>query len=186
MGGDLNGVDQYLEYLQSFGVTTIYINPIFDSASNHGYDTQDYYKVDPYFGTQKDWENLVKHARQRGMRIILDSVFNHMSSDSPIFDRYRHYPAAGACESPSSAYRNWFLFRPPGAAEPSPCAPSAGGNDTSYNGWLGFDSLPVLTKDNPRVQEYFIKGADCVARRWLLNGAAASGATVQLRGTIPS
>src|SRR5439155_9582420 len=139
MGGDLKGVDQYLEYLQSLGVTTIYFNPIFDSASNHGYDTQDYYKIDPYFGTQQDWDNLVKDAGQRGMRIILDGVFNHMSSDSPVFDRYRYYPAAGACESPSSAYRNWFFFRPPGAAEPSPCVPSAGGNNTYYNGWLGFD-----------------------------------------------
>ena len=62
MGGDLKGVDQKLEYLQSLGVNTIYFNPIFDSGSNHGYDTQDYYRIDPYFGTQKDWENLVKHA----------------------------------------------------------------------------------------------------------------------------
>ncbi len=90
MGGDLKGVDQYLDYLQSLGVNTLYFNPIFDAASNHGYDTQDYYKIDPYFGTQKDWENLVKHAQQRGMRIVLDGVFNHLSSDSPFFDRYHH------------------------------------------------------------------------------------------------
>ncbi len=99
MGGDLKGVDQYLDYLQSLGVNTIYFNPIFDAGSNHGYDTQDYYQIDPYFGTQKDWENLVKHADQRGMRIMLDGVFNHLSSDSPFFDRYHHYAAAGACES---------------------------------------------------------------------------------------
>ena len=84
MGGDLKGVDQYLDYLKSVGVNTLYFNPIFDSGSNHGYDTQDYYKIDPYFGTQKDWENLVKHANQLGMRIVLDGVFNHMSSDSPL------------------------------------------------------------------------------------------------------
>jgi glycosidase len=90
-GGDLRGVDQYLDYLQSLGVNTIYFNPIFDAGSNHSYDTQDYYSIDPYFGTQKDWQNLVKHADQRGMRIVLDGVFNHLSSDSPIFDRYHHY-----------------------------------------------------------------------------------------------
>ena len=84
MGGDLKGVDQSLDYLQSVGVNTIYFNPVFDAGSNHSYDTQDYYQIDPYFGTQKDWENLVKHAEQRGMRIILDGVFNHMSSDSPL------------------------------------------------------------------------------------------------------
>jgi glycosidase len=70
MGGDLKGVDQYLDYLASFGVNTIYFNPIFDAGSNHSYDTQDYYKLDPYFGTQKDWENLVKHADQLGIRIV--------------------------------------------------------------------------------------------------------------------
>ena len=56
-------------------------------------------KIDPYFGTQKDWDNLVKHADERGIRIILDGVFNHLSSDSPFFDRYHHYPTVGACES---------------------------------------------------------------------------------------
>ena len=110
MGGDLKGVDQYLDYLKSLGVNTLYFNPIFDAGSNHSYDTQDYYKIDPYFGTQKDWENLVKHANQRGMRIVLDGVFNHLSSDSPFFDRYHHYAAVGACESLTSPYRAWFYF----------------------------------------------------------------------------
>ncbi len=99
-GGDLKGVDQNIDYLHSLGVNTIYFNPIFDSGSNHGYDTQDYYKIDPYFGTQKDWDDLVKHANQVGIKIVLDGVFNHMSSDSPLFDRYHHYPTVvGACES---------------------------------------------------------------------------------------
>ena len=57
----------------------------------------------PYFGTQKDWDNLVKHADQAGIRIILDGVFNHMSSDSPFFDRYHHYATVGACESATLA-----------------------------------------------------------------------------------
>lgn len=104
-GGDLKGVDQYLDYLEKLGVNTLYFNPIFDAGSNHSYDTQDYYKIDPYFGTQKDWENLVKHAKDEDMRIVLDGVFNHMSSDSPIFDRYGHYAAVGACESLASPYR---------------------------------------------------------------------------------
>ena len=99
MGGDLKGVDQQLAYLQSLGVNAIYFNPIFDAGSNHSYDTQDYKKVDPYFGTQKDFDNLVKHAKALGIRVILDGVFNHMSSDSPLFDRYHHYATVGACES---------------------------------------------------------------------------------------
>ncbi len=174
MGGDLKGVDQYLDYLQSLGVTAIYFNPIFDAASNHSYDTQDYYSIDPYFGTQKDWENLVKHATQRGMRIILDGVFNHLSSDSPFFDRYHHYPTVGACESADSPYRNWFVFRAPVGNEPSVCAPSTpGGTDTYYSGWFGFDSIPVINKSNPDVQNYFLFDTNSVARYWLNQGASA-------------
>src|SRR5207245_3463522 len=99
MGGDLKGVDQQLDYLQSIGVTTIYFNPIFDAGSNHSYDTQDYTKIDPYFGTQKDWDNLAKHVQQRGMHLVLDGAFNHMSSDSPFFDRYHHSSTLDPCQS---------------------------------------------------------------------------------------
>jgi glycosidase len=177
MGGDLKGVDQQLDYLQSLGVNTLYFNPIFDAGSNHSYDTQDYLKIDPYFGTQKDWENLNKHADQLGIRIILDGVFNHMSSDSPFFDRYHHYATVGACESATSPYRSWFHFRPPTGNEPSVCAPSTpGGTDTFYDGWFGFDSIPVLNKSLPAVQEYFVNdsvstGSDSVSKHWLNAGA---------------
>ncbi|HWQ15163.1 MAG TPA: alpha-amylase family glycosyl hydrolase [Roseiflexaceae bacterium] len=169
-GGDLKGVDQYLDYLQALGVTAIYFNPIFDAGSNHSYDTQDYYRIDPYFGTQKDWENLVKHAKQRGIRIILDGVFNHLSSDSPFFDRYQHYDTVGACESTSSPYRSWFVFRTVPAGSGT-CAGDAGPLSAVYEGWFGFDSIPVLNKSNPEVQAYFLTGQNSVTRYWLERGA---------------
>ncbi len=172
MGGDLKGVDQYLDYLQSLGVNTIYFNPIFDAGSNHSYDTQDYYKIDPFFGTQKDWENLVKHTTQRGMRIVLDGVFNHLSSDSPFFDRYHHYPALGACESLASPYRSWFYFHDvaPGTGT---CVGSDGTpSGATYDGWFGFDSIPVINKTLPEVQAYFITNQDSVTNYWLDNGAS--------------
>ena len=172
MGGDLKGVDQRLDYLQSLGVNTIYFNPVFDSGSNHGYDTQDYYKIDPYFGTQKDWENLVKHAEQRGMRIVLDGVFNHMSSDSPIFDRYHHYDTLGACESTDSPYRSWFTFHDVGQGTGT-CVNSTGqANSANYDGWFGFDSIPVLNKSLADVQAYFITSPDSVSKHWLEMGAS--------------
>ena len=172
LGGDLKGVDQKLDYLKSIGVNTIYFNPLFDAGSNHSYDTQDYVHIDPYFGSQQDWDFLVKHARDRGMRIILDGVFNHLSSDSPFFDRYHHYDTVGACESASSPYRSWFTFRAPAGNEPAACAPSTpGGNDTFYAGWFGFDSIPVLNKANPAVQAYFLTAPDSVTRHWLNAGA---------------
>jgi len=174
MGGDLKGVDQQLDYLASLGVTAIYFNPIFDAASNHGYDTQDYTRVDPYFGTQKDFDNLVKHADALGIRLILDGVFNHLSSDSPFFDRYHHYPGnAGACESAGSPYRTWFTFHNVAAGEGT-CVSSTGvANAATYDGWFGFDSIPVLIKSNPDVQRYFLTGPNAISRLWLKRGAGA-------------
>ncbi|MBK9714868.1 MAG: alpha-amylase [Kouleothrix sp.] len=170
MGGDLKGVDQQLDYLKSLGINTLYFNPIFDAGSNHSYDTQDYYKIDPYFGTQKDWENLNKHADQLGIKIVLDGVFNHMSSDSPFFDRYQHYATVGACESVSSQYRPWFTFHDV-AAGTGTCAGSAGPKSATYDGWFGFDSIPVLTKSNADLQKYFLTAADSVSKHWLKAGA---------------
>jgi glycosidase len=169
-GGDLKGVDQQLDYLQALGVNAIYFNPVFDGGSNHGYDTQDYTQIDPYFGTQKDWENLVKHANEHGIRILLDGVFNHLSSDSPIFDRYHHYASVGACEDVTSPYREWFYFHDVPAGTGS-CVGSAGANSAVYDGWFGFDSIPVLKKNNSEVQQYFITNPDSISRRWLQQGA---------------
>jgi len=185
MGGDLKGVDQNLDYLQSLGVNTLYFNPIFDSGSNHGYDTQDYFKIDPYFGTQKDFDNLAKHAKQLGMRLILDGVFNHMSSDSPFFDRYHHYAATGACEAVNSPYRNWFFFHDV-AAGTGTCAGSAGPNSATYDGWAGFDSIPVLNKSNPDVKVYFVTSNNSVSRTWLVNGSSGWRLDVMGDPTFPN
>ena len=170
MGGDLKGVDQKLDYLWGLGINTLYFNPIFDAGSNHGYDTQDYTRIDPYFGTQQDWENLVKHADARGMRIILDGVFNHMSSDSPFFDRYHHFDTVGACESLTSPWRDWFTFHDVPAGTGT-CVGSAGPDSATYDGWFGFDSIPVITKSLPAVQQYFLTNPDSISRRWLNQGA---------------
>ena len=173
MGGDLRGVDQQLDYLSSIGVTAIYFNPIFDAGSDHSYDTQDYTRIDPYFGSQKDWDNLVKHADANGIRVILDGVFNHLSSDSPFFDRYHHYTSSGACESFDSAYRDWFTFHDV-AAGTGTCVSSTGVvNGATYDGWFGFDSIPVITKSNAEVLDYFLTGDDAIAKRWLEDGASA-------------
>jgi len=167
-GGDLKGIDQQLDYLKTLGINTLYLNPIADSGSDHGYDTQDYTKVDPYFGTQKDFDNLVKHAKQLGLRIILDGVFNHMSSDSPFFDRYHHYPTVGACESVSSPWRSWFTFT---LQAGGPCAGPGGANTMTYAGWFGFDSIPVLTKTDAQVQAYFLTAPASITKLWLQAGA---------------
>lgn len=172
-GGDLKGVTEQMLYLKRLGVTAIYFNPIFYAKSNHRYDTAGYFEIDPALGTLEDFRAMVAAARRNGIRIILDGVFNHMSSDSPYFDRYGMYDTLGACEAGDSAYRSWFYFRPPSSSEPSPCVPSQpGGNDTYYDSWFGFDSIPVIDKYNPEVQDYFLASPDSVSRYWLRQGAA--------------
>jgi glycosidase len=160
-GGDLKGIRQSLEQIHLLGFNAIYLNPIFWSKSNHGYDTADYKQINPYLGDLKDFTQLVQQAHALGMHIILDGVFNHMSSDSPFFDRYHHSSTVGACESLSSQYRSWFTF----TNDHVPCTSG------DYSGWFNFDSIPVLNKSNPAVQDYFLNASDSVTRYWLNQGA---------------
>ena len=76
-GGDLYGILDSLEYLQSFGINCIYLNPIFLSTANHRYHTSDYFTVDPILGGNKAFDLLIKELHSRKMKIILDGVFNH-------------------------------------------------------------------------------------------------------------
>jgi glycosidase len=140
-GGDLQGIIAKLDYLRSLGVNTLYLNPIFMADSNHKYDTTDYTLIDPHFGNLAVWQQLVRKARALGMRIILDGVFNHTSSDSIYFDRYHTWQTAGAYETASSRYADWYQFQ----------------SWPNYNGWGGFDSLPQLTEQHD-VQDFIFAG----------------------------
>jgi glycosidase len=170
-GGDLAGVTAALDGLADLGVTVIYLNPIFAAPSNHRYDTSDYFYVDPDLGTADDYATLLAEARARGIRVVLDGVFNHVSADSPWFDRFGNYATVGACESADSEFRDWFTFRPPGPGQPEACAPSvAGGDDTYYASWWNFDSIPELN-EIPAVLEEFT-GEDGVVETWIERGTA--------------
>ena len=103
-GGDLLGIAEHLDDLQALGITALYLTPIFASASNHRYHTFDYETVDPLLGGDEALGELLDEAHRRGMRVILDGVFNHVSSDSPWFDRYHHYTTVGACERSTTAW----------------------------------------------------------------------------------
>lgn len=91
-------------------MTVLYLNPIFESASNHRYDTGDYRKVDPILGTNADFKKLCAAAADCGIRIVLDGVFAHTGADSRYFNRFRHYPGCGAYNSRSSVYARWYSF----------------------------------------------------------------------------
>ena len=162
-GGDLAGIIEKLDYLDELGVTALYLNPIFEARSNHRYDTSNYLAIDRMLGTREDFETLIAEADARGMKVILDGVFNHMSSDSPFFDRYDRFPSVvGACESEDSDWRDWFFFVQPVGPQPALCA----GDESCYVSWAGFDSIPKLNNEHREVRDYFIEAEDSVVRTW--------------------
>lgn len=174
-GGDLQGVIDQLDYLQSLGVTALYFNPIFQAASNHRYDTQNYLLIDPRLGDLSVFETLIAEADRRGMRVILDGVFNHTSSDSPYFDFYHRWSTSGACESDVSPYRAWYLL--PDAGSPGQdthhliqhCQPG----NLSYEAWSGHGSMPKLNAKSAAMRNYFYRGGGgAVGPYWAHEGVS--------------
>ena len=106
-GGSLAGITSQLDYLQSMGVGTLYLCPIFESDSNHRYDTADYRRIDPMLGTEEDFRTLCREARCRGIRVMLDGVFNHTGNNSRYFNAHGFYPELGAAQSRESPYYSW-------------------------------------------------------------------------------
>lgn len=153
-GGTLRGVREKLDYLADLGVTVIYLNPIFEAASNHRYDTADYLRIDPMLGDEEEFCALAREAAERGISIMLDGVFNHCGQDSRYFNRYGNYPEPGAWQGDESPYRDWFFFN----------------EDGTYDGWWGNPDLPDVNEKNPEYHE-LICGQDGVVRKWLRAGA---------------
>jgi glycosidase len=161
-GGDLEGIQDELSYLQNLGFDTVYLTPIFQGSSNHRYDTDDYMKVDPALGGNAAFASLIQAMDHRGLRVILDGVFNHASSDSLYFNRYNRFPDSGACQSLSSPYRSWFHFNDNNV----PCT------SADYPGWAGFDSLPAFDHSQTAVQDFFYASPNSVMATWYNAGAS--------------
>ncbi|SHI13474.1 4-alpha-glucanotransferase [Sporobacter termitidis DSM 10068] len=156
-GGTLTGIREKLLYLKSLGVGAIYLNPIFEAASNHRYDTADYMKLDPALGDGESFKSLAKAAGALGIRLILDGVFSHTGADSVYFDKYGNYGGAGAYRGPSSPYYDWYRF------DSFP---------DKYDSWWGVDDLPKVDKNQKSYRDFIYGGPDSVVRHWLEQGAA--------------
>ena len=155
-GGNLPGITEKLDYLQSLGVETVYLCPIFEAAENHRYGTADYSRIDPMLGTNEDFKTLCEQLHRRGMRLMLDGVFNHTGYVSRYFNGDGFYPEVGACQSEDSPYRNWFQFK----TWPK-----------EYESWWGIYSLPAVNEDEPAYRDFIFGREDSVVRRWLREGA---------------
>jgi glycosidase len=153
MGGDLQGILDKLEYLDDLGINAIYLTPIFRSASNHKYDTIDYFTIDPHFGDIALLKELVRSCHARDIRVILDAVFNHCSNLHPFFLDVKEKGRA-------SRYWNWFFIKK--WPIPDHFAKHKDALEW-YECWWGFHTLPKLDYTNPQVEEYFLK----VAQHWL-------------------
>ncbi len=150
-GGDLMGVLERLDYLQDLGVTAIYFTPVFQSASNHRYHTHDYYQVDPILGGNGALRRLLAETRRRGMRVVLDGVFNHASRG---FFQFNHILECGK----KSPYLDWFRVKdfPLNAYSGKP----------NYDCWIGLPALPEFNFANPQVRRFILD----IARYWLDEG----------------
>lgn len=155
-GGSLAGILEKLDYLQSLGVETLYLCPIFEAAENHRYGTGDYEKIDPMLGTEEDFSALCEAAHARGMHVMLDGVFNHTGYVSKYFNGDGSYPTVGAAQSLSSPYASWFTF----AHWPD-----------KYASWWGIYSLPAVNENEPSYVNYIMGAESSVVRRWLRAGA---------------
>ncbi len=155
-GGNLWGVAEKLDYLNSLGVKYIYLCPIFEAYSNHKYDTSDYEHVDPMFGGDEAFDHLLRKAKEKGIGIILDGVFNHTGSDSVYFNKDKNYGEGGAYNDPESPFRNWYYFKE------YPC---------EYESWWGFETLPKLNHGNDACRRYFT-GKDGIIQKYIKKGIA--------------
>ncbi len=166
-GGSLAGIAEKFPYLRSLGVTALYLNPIFEAASNHRYDTADYLHIDPMLGTDEDFEDFCRKAKDAGISVILDGVFNHTGRDSRYFDFFDNYDGSGAWNSEDSPYRCWYHFKD---------------EEPGYDSWWGVKDLPDLNEDEPSYRA-FICGEDGVIKRWI--DAGAKGFRLDVADELP-
>jgi len=153
-GGDLLGVAERLDYLQDLGVTALYLNPVFQSTANHRYHTHDYYTVDPILGGNKALRFLLDEAHRRGMRTILDGVFNHASRG---FFQFNHIVENGQ----ASPYFDWFIVK---SLPLKPYHEPSGQH--GYEAWWNLPALPKLNTSTPAVRQFLWD----IASHWIQFG----------------
>jgi glycosidase len=147
-GGDFASLRTRLDHVQQLGVDVLYLNPIHLATTNHKYDALDYHAVSPEYGTRDDVKALAQNLHDRGMKLVLDGVFNHMGRNAPVFQQ--------ALADPTSPTRDWFHCDAdlPGGAR----------------AWANAENLPELNMEHPQVRERLYAAHDSVVRGYLRDG----------------
>jgi len=146
-GGDFQGIMESLDYLEDLGITGIYLTPIFYAKSNHKYDTMDYFKIDPQFGDIDLFRRLVEECHNRGIRVMLDAVFNHSSDQFPPFQDV-------LVNGQNSRYKDWFHINQ---------FPPKEENKIHYETFGFYENMPKLNTSNPEVKKYLFE----IASYWI-------------------
>ncbi|MCC0706597.1 glycoside hydrolase family 13 protein [Clostridioides sp. ES-S-0190-01] len=154
-GGNLRGIINKLGYLKKLGVSILYLSPIFEASSNHKYDTGNYKKIDPMFGDEDTFKELIDKAKEKDISIVLDGVFSHTGADSKYFNMYGNYDSLGAYQSKESPYYSWYVF------EEFP---------HKYKSWWDIKTLPNTNELEKSYMDYIIYDKDSVINKWMNMG----------------
>ncbi|WP_321387769.1 glycoside hydrolase family 13 protein [uncultured Enterococcus sp.] len=155
-GGNLQGIIEKIPYLKELGVTALYLNPVFEAASNHRYDTGDYLTIDGVLGDEATFQRLLDRLHENSMQLILDGVFSHVGRNSRYFNYDGRYGEdVGAYRDPKSRYRQWFKFSD---------------YPEDYKSWWGVKDLPEADKENPDFQQFIYGERDSVIEKWTAMG----------------
>lgn len=152
-GGDLPGVIEHLDHLVELGVNLLYLTPVFPAASNHRYDASSFFGVDPLLGGDEAYARLIEEAHARGIRVIGDLTSNHSG------DRHEWFRAAFG--NPGAPEERFYYF--------------TDDDNTEYECWLGYPSLPKFDWASGELRERFITGEDSVVAHWLKAPFGADG-----------
>lgn len=153
-GGDLIGVKNKIPYLKELGITAIYMNPIFYGATVHKYDCLDYFEIDPHFGGNKAFEELMKELHKNNMKLILDTSINHTGTANKWFNKEGIFfdKSIGAYNNKDSKERKYYYFND---------------EDNSYKGWMDVDTLPTLNYTSDELKDILYRNSKSLVKKWL-------------------